>query len=117
MYDEKCLTCIGGNIRFLRMVCQISQQELARRIGISQTHLSNMERNHVNVSLKLLLRIANVLDCQLEVFLDTQAALDWGQEQAEKAEKAEKTVSEQESLTETYTLEEVRQLLQLLRRG
>ncbi len=111
MYDEKCLTCIGGNIRFLRMVCQISQQELARRIGISQTHLSNMERNHVNVSLKLLLRIANVLDCQLEVFLDTQAALDWGQEQAEK------TVSEQESLTETYTLEEVRQLLQLLRRG
>ena len=93
------------------MVCQISQQELARRIGISQTHLSNMERNHVNVSLKLLLRIANVLDCQLEVFLDTQAALDWGQEQAEK------TVSEQESLTETYTLEEVRQLLQLLRRG
>lgn len=70
-----------------------------------------MERNHVNVSLKLLLRIANVLDCQLEVFLDTQAALDWGQEQAEK------TVSEQESLTETYTLEEVRQLLQLLRRG
>lgn len=111
MYDEKCLTCIGGNIRFLRMVCQISQQELARRIGISQTHLSNMERNHVNVSLKRLLRIANVLDCQLEVFLDTQAALDWGQEQAEK------TVSEQESLTETYTLEEVRQLLQLLRRG
>ncbi|WP_293663337.1 helix-turn-helix domain-containing protein [uncultured Phascolarctobacterium sp.] len=114
MYDEKCLTCIGGNIRFLRMVCQISQQELARRIGISQTHLSNMERNHVNVSLKLLLRIANVLDCQLEVFLDTQAALDWGQEQAEKDEK---TVSEQESLTETYTLEEVRKLLQLLRRG
>ncbi len=96
------------------MVCQISQQELARRIGISQTHLSNMERNHVNVSLKLLLRIANVLDCQLEVFLDTQAALDWGQEQAEKDEK---TVSEQESLTETYTLEEVRKLLQLLRRG
>ena len=111
MYDEKCLARIGSNIRFLRMVCQISQQELARRIGISQTHLSNMERNHVNVSLKLLLRIANVLDCQLEVFLDTQAALDWGQEQAEK------TVSEQESLTETYTLEEVRQLLQLLRRG
>ena len=111
MYDEKCLARIGSNIRFLRMACQVSQQDMAERIGISQTHLSNMERNHVNVSLKLLLRIANVLDCQLEVFLDTQAALDWGQEQAEK------TVSEQESLTETYTLEEVRQLLQLLRRG
>ena len=104
MYDEKCLARIGSNIRFLRAACQLSQQELAERIGISQTHLSNMERNHVNVSLKLLLRIANVLDCQLEVFLDTQAALDWGKEQAEK-----------ETPAEVYTLEEVRQLLQLVR--
>ena len=78
MYDEKCLMCIGGNIRFLRMARQLSQQELAQRIDVSQTHLSNLERNHVNVNLKLLLRIANVLECPLEVFLDTQAALDWG---------------------------------------
>ena len=109
MYDEKCLMCIGGNIRFLRMARQLSQQELAQRIDVSQTHLSNLEHNHSSVKLKLLLRIANVLECPLEVFLDTQAALDWGKEQAEK------TVPEQESLTETYTLEEVRQLLQLLR--
>ena len=109
MYDEKCLARIGSNIRFLRMTCQVSQQDMAERIGISQTHLSNLEHNHSSVNLKLLLRIANVLECPLEVFLDTQAALDWGKAQAEK------TVPEQESLTETYTLEEVRQLLQLLR--
>ena len=109
MYDEKCLMCIGGNIRFLRMVCQISQQELARRIGISQTHLSNLERNHVNINLKLLLRIANVLECPLEIFLDTNAALDWGKEQAEKA------ATEQGTPAESYTLKEVRQLLQLVR--
>ncbi|WP_366917022.1 helix-turn-helix transcriptional regulator, partial [uncultured Phascolarctobacterium sp.] len=47
MYDEKCLQNIGGNIRFLRMARQVSQQEMAERIGISQTHLSNLERNHV----------------------------------------------------------------------
>ena len=104
MYDEKCLQNIGGNIRFLRMARQVSQQEMAERIGISQTHLSNLERNHVNVNLKLLLRIANVLECPLEVFLDTQTALDWGKEQAEK-----------ETPAEVYTLEEVRQLLQLVR--
>mgnify|MGYP000793412661 CR=1 FL=1 len=109
MYDEKCLQNIGGNIRFLRMARQVSQQEMAERIGISQTHLSNLERNHVNVNLKLLLRIANVLECPLEVFLDTQTALDWGKEQAEKV------VPEQEVPTETYTLEEVRQLLQHVR--
>lgn len=61
------------------------------------------------MNLRLLLRIANVLECPLEVFLDTQAALDWGKEQAEK------TATDQEEITEVYTLEEVRQLLQLVR--
>ena len=109
MYDEKCLTCIGGNIRFLRAACQISQQEMAERIGVSQTHLSNLEHNHVQISLKLLLRIANVLECPLEIFLDTNAALDWGKEQAEKA------ATEQDAPAEAYTLEEVQRLLQLVR--
>ncbi|MCC8158331.1 MAG: helix-turn-helix domain-containing protein [Phascolarctobacterium sp.] len=109
MYDEKCLARIGSNIRFLRMACQVSQQDMAERIGISQTHLSNLEHNHSSVNLKLLLRIANVLECPLEIFLDTNAALDWGKEQAEKA------ATEQEVPTEAYTLEEVQRLLQLLR--
>ena len=109
MYDEKCLQNIGRNIRFLRATCQLSQQELAERIGISQTHLSNLEHNHSSVNLKLLLRIASVLECPLEIFLDTNAAMDWGKEQAEKA------ATEQDTSAEAYTLKEVRQLLQLLR--
>ena len=109
MYDEKCLQNIGGNIRFVRMTCQIGQQEMAKRIGISQTHLSNLERNHVNINLKLLVRIANVLECPLEIFLDTNAVLDWGKEQVKKA------AAEQDAPAEAYTVEEVRQLLQLLR--
>lgn len=39
MYDEKCLRQIGGNVKYLRSACHITQQELAARIGISQTHL------------------------------------------------------------------------------
>jgi transcriptional regulator with XRE-family HTH domain len=109
VYDEKCLARIGSNIRFLRMACQVSQQDMAERIGISQTHLSNLEHNHSSVNLKLLLRIANVLECPLEIFLDTNAALDWGKEQAEKA------ATEQGTPAESYTLKEVRQLLQLVR--
>ena len=109
MYDEKCLQNIGGNIRFVRMACQIGQQEMAKRIGISQTHMSNLECGRVKISLRLLLRIANVLECPLEIFLDTRAALDWGKEQAKK------DAFEQEVPTEAYTLEEVRQLLQLVR--
>ena len=109
MYDEKSLARIGSNIRFLRMACQVSQQDMAERIGISQTHLSNLEHNHSSVNLKLLLRIANVLECPLEVFLDTQAALDWGKEQAKKA------ATEQDPPAEAYTLEEVQRLLQFVR--
>jgi transcriptional regulator with XRE-family HTH domain len=109
VYDEKSLARIGSNIRFLRMACQVSQQDMAERIGISQTHLSNLEHNHSSVNLKLLLRIANVLECPLEIFLDTNAALDWGKEQAEKA------ATEQDAPAEAYTLEEVQRLLQLVR--
>ena len=61
MYDESCLPRIGSNIRLLRGACQFNQQQFAERIGISQTHLSNIEHNNVQVSLKLLVRSANVL--------------------------------------------------------
>ena len=61
MYDESCLPRIGSNIRLLRVACQFNQQQFAERIGISQTHLSNIEHNNVQVSLKLLVRSANVL--------------------------------------------------------
>lgn len=105
MYDEKCLTCIGSNIRFLRMACQISQQELAQHIGISQTHLSNLERNRVQISLKLLLRIANMLDCPLENFLSVRSASAWVEQRRTAADLIPKAC----------TPEEVRQLLELLR--
>ena len=105
MYDEKCLMCIGGNIRFLRAACQISQQEMAERIGVSQTHLSNLEHNHVQISLKLLLRIANLLGCSLETLLDARKASDWVSNRCESDETQQ----------EFYSPEEVQQLLKLLR--
>ena len=123
MYDEKCLTCIGGNIRFLRAACQISQQEMAERIGVSQTHLSNIEHNNVQVSLKLLVRSANVLGCTLETLLDRKAAAEWAQahdaeadEQAAgaKSERVTETVAAETDEQEKYSLEEVRLLLKLL---
>ena len=40
MYDEKCLLRIGSNIKLLRSVRQLNQHQLAERLGISQTHLS-----------------------------------------------------------------------------
>ena len=79
MYDESCLPRIGSNIRLLRGACQFNQQQFAERIGISQTHLSNIEHNNVQVSLKLLVRSANALDCTLETLLDRKAAAEWAE--------------------------------------
>ena len=122
MYDESCLPRIGSNIRLLRGACQFNQQQFAERIGISQTHLSNIEHNNVQVSLKLLVRSANVLDRTLETLLDRKAAAEWAQ--AHDAEADEQAGAKSNSVPETaaaetdeqeqYSREEVRLLLKLL---
>ncbi len=121
MYDESWLPRIGSHIRLLRGACQFNQQQFAERIGISQTHLSNIEHNNVQVSLKLLVRSANVLGCTLET-LDRKAAAEWAQ--AHDAEADEQAGAKSNSVPETaaaetdeqeqYSLEEVRLLLKLL---
>ena len=123
MYDESCLLSIGSNIRLLRSTCRLKQQQFAERIGISQTHLSNIEHNNVQVSLKLLVRSANVLGCSLETLLDRTAAAEWApayaaeaDEQAAGAKSKISTVAEIDE-QEQYSLEEVRLLLKLLQLG
>lgn len=127
MYDESCLLSIGSNIRLLRSTCRLKQQQFAERIGISQTHLSNIEHNNVQVSLKLLVRSSNVLGCSLETLLDRKAAAEWapvhGLEVDEQAAGAksksvfENTVVAETDEQEQYSLEEVRLLLKLLQVG
>ena len=83
---------------------------------------SNIEHNNVQVSLKLLVRSANVLGCTLETLLDRKAAAEWAQ--AHDAEADEQAGAKSNSVPETaaaetdeqeqYSLEEVRLLLKLL---
>ena len=62
MYDADCLEKIGANVKFLRTIRKLRQQDVAQTLGISQTHLSNMECGRVKFSLKQLLRLANFFD-------------------------------------------------------
>ena len=123
MYDADCLEKIGANVKFLRTIRKLRQQDVAQTLGISQTHLSNIEHNNVQVSLKLLVRSANVLGCTLETLLDRKAAAEWAQahdaEADEQAAGAEselfpETVAAETDEQEQYSLEEVRLLLKLL---
>ena len=67
-YDENSLNGLGVNIKMFRTVNHISQGELAKQLGISQTHMSNIEHGRVLVNLRLLMRIANIFKCKLDDF-------------------------------------------------
>lgn len=55
---------IGLNIAYYRKMRGYTQLELAEKLNISRTHLSNIEAPNVStsMSLELLLNIANILD-------------------------------------------------------
>lgn len=54
---------IGNNIKQMRTK---SQQNLAKAINISQTHMSNLENGKTGVSLAIAIRISQHLKCSLD---------------------------------------------------
>lgn len=81
---------------------------VGKAIGISQTHLSNIEHCHVKINLKLLLRIANAFGCTMENIFDARTFPESAEAKAASA-KAHKTSGQ-----EVYMREEVQQILQML---
>ena len=100
MYDEQSLQGIGSKIKLLRTLRRVSQQQLAQQLGISQTHMSNIEGGRVTLNLRLLLRIANLFACQLDDIISGDFASE---------EAAASAVPE-----ESYSADEVRLLLKML---
>ena len=54
---------IGYNVRTIRIQRGISQKELARRVGVSQAHISDIERGERKASISVLLNIMEALKC------------------------------------------------------
>jgi transcriptional regulator with XRE-family HTH domain len=52
-----------------RQARQMSQEELARRAGLSRTYLSDIERGLRNISVLTLHKLAEALDSQASVML------------------------------------------------
>jgi transcriptional regulator with XRE-family HTH domain len=59
---------VGRRIRELRGF-DLTQEELARRIGISQNYLSTMERGNVQIGSEILLRISREFGKSIEWLL------------------------------------------------
>lgn len=60
---------IGNRIAQRRKTLKLSQEQLAERADISQTHISKIELGKDNPSIKLLKSIAKALGCQLYIDL------------------------------------------------
>lgn len=53
---------IGKSIKIARIKADLTQEKLSEMVGISPTHLSNIETGTTRVSLKAIISIANALN-------------------------------------------------------
>ena len=56
---------IGGNIRDMRAWIGLTQEEVARAVGISRPSLANIEKGNQEIRLHLAVLLAEVFQCQL----------------------------------------------------
>ena len=64
--NESTLSALANNVRRLRKVVGLSQEELAFQCEIDRTYISKVERGVANPSLLILARIAEVLEVTIE---------------------------------------------------
>ena len=67
---------IGLKIAYYRKLKGLSQLQLAEKIDVSRTHLSNIEAPNVptSISLDLLFRISEVLEIETKYFFEFTSA-------------------------------------------
>ena len=59
---------IGLRIKTLRLKNNIYQTVLAKEIGVSQTHMSNIESGRNNVTVENLYKLHEILECSMSSF-------------------------------------------------
>ena len=66
-YDDVILVAVGYNIKQLRIEKNLTQEELAKLIGMDQADLSKLEKGLANPSVKTLNRIAEGLQSKISI--------------------------------------------------
>lgn len=57
---------IGNNIKIARITKGISQIKMAKSLGLSQTHMSNIENGNIGLSLVSAIQISEFLGCTID---------------------------------------------------
>ena len=101
---QKEFSIIGNRVKALRVGCGMKQSELAKKIGMSQTNLSNVESGRTAVTVQVLLKIHDVLGCKLaDFFVDIDNEVE------------ETVMNEEQGAKQSIELEEAVQILKLLK--
>lgn len=73
MNDIDPLIPFGDNLRRLRKMVDINQEELAHRAGLDRTYVSGVERGERNVSLRNICKLAYALGVEPKEMFDFPA--------------------------------------------
>lgn len=65
---EQELLDLARQVKKRRIDKKLTQKEMATAIGITQTHLSNLENGRAHLSLELLVKMEEIFDCKLADF-------------------------------------------------
>jgi predicted transcriptional regulator/DNA-binding XRE family transcriptional regulator len=95
---------LGAKVRRLRREKRLSQAQLADQLGISSSYLNLIEHNHRNVTVDLLLKLADLFDLNI----GDMAEDDEGQLLADLMEAFDDALFEETDLTNTDVRELVR---------
>ncbi len=63
---------IGRNIKKRRTYLGITQETVADYLDVNPSHISNIECGRANPSLTVLVKIANILQCSVDVFIEKE---------------------------------------------
>ena len=106
---EKELQKIGHRIKLLRIENKISQKVLAKKLCISQTHLSKIENGRVGVTLLHLIRIKELFECPIEYIFEEKTL---SENEAEKNECQKiKTIVEENN----FRLEDLSKAIEIMK--
>ena len=68
--DDLDFRAIGLKIRERRKHQGLTQEYVANQLDVNPSHVSNIECGHAKPSLTTLVRIANILQCSVDYFLE-----------------------------------------------
>lgn len=67
-YEVMYHKIISANIKRLRKVAKLSQENLAEKLGCSREFISRVENNRERISLRMLLHLSKIFDYSPTVF-------------------------------------------------